>query len=79
MTRIDIPGCTVVTGIRPCFLDINPPHFSNIARIGNQGSIRAYLSFGGVPVTGLNRGFLESCFRITDYPALNTERRVVRG
>ena len=54
-------------------------HFPDIARNGNQGSIRAYHSFGGVPVTGLNRGFLESCFRITDYPVLNAERRIVRG
>ena len=53
--------------------------FTDSARNGNQGSIRAYPIFAGMPMTGLIEGFLESCFRITDYPVLNTERRIVRG
>jgi len=61
------------------FLGLHPLRFSNIARNGNQASIQAYQNFGGAPVTGLNRGFLESCFRITDYPVRNTELRAIRG
>ncbi|HJX55996.1 MAG TPA: hypothetical protein VJ350_04090, partial [Methanoregula sp.] len=61
------------------FLGPHPLRFSDIARNGNRGSNRAYQIFGRVPVTGLNRGFLESCFRITDYPVRNAERRIMRG
>lgn len=67
-----------VRGMKSLF-GLQHSHFSDIARIGNQGSIGAFQIFGGVSGTGLNRGFSGSCFRITDYPVRNAKRRIMRG
>jgi len=43
----------IFTGEGISFSGLHLIHFSDIARIGNRSSIRAYQNFGGVPVTVL--------------------------
>ena len=58
---------------------MRPLCFSDIARNGNRGSIKADQVFGRPPLTGLIRGFWKSYFRITGHPVLNPERGILRG
>ena len=60
-----------IHGWRDLFFGLYFLHFPDIARNGNLGSIWAYLSFDGIPVTGLIEGFWKVYFRIADYPAPN--------
>jgi len=42
------------------------PQYLNIARNANRSSNRAHPCFGGIPVTGLIGGVLDTFFRITE-------------
>ena len=61
------------------FLELRTTHEPNIARNGNQGSIRAYSFFMPVLVTGRIGALLSTFFRIPALRAWNQKSPVLRG
>jgi len=59
--------------------DLLIPHVSEKAQNGNRDSIRAYLVFSTVPVTGLIGALLNTYFQIMGIRTQNSEQSSLRG
>ena len=76
--RLDITSGSPSDG-EHSFLDLRPPHYSNIARNGNRDSKQSYFISRLLPVTGLNGALLIPFFWITDIWDRNPKSPILRG